>query len=207
MITIAELFPRFSTAIKWQSIKTEIPTPEKIRLEKEYTMYYKDENVEKYYLCQGPRYRGYEYTHRRDGPAVVYYQNGIKYLEEWYIDALRHRLYYPAVIRFLKGSTRIVEESWYNNGILHRLDGPAIIEYNTYCEKRREEWYYRGLNHNLHGPAVIVYNRHGWKISEDWYNNGDLHRTDGPAVIFYNDDGTISITKFFVNNNIIEQLV
>jgi len=77
--------------------------------------------------------------HREDGPAIIYYKNGLVECKEYWINGNRNRLDGPAFIRYdYNGSIEYVEY-WFN-GKTHRLNGPARIYYNNNC--KLTEYYY-----------------------------------------------------------------
>ena len=184
MITIAELFPLFSTASKWFETFRRVSNQETVRLEKEYTIKHSIQFREFLLECTMFQECTYEtlytledYIHRTDGPARI-----------------THR----------KDGT-VYSKYWYKYGEIHREDGPAIIIYGEHGKIKREEWYYHGKMHRENGPAYTNY----YECIKIWFHHGLKHREDGPAWIEYHEksdlsdpfvNGKIDTLKWFVNN-------
>ena len=73
------------------------------------------------------------FTHRDDGPAVVF-ACGYK---AWYLNGSLHRTDGPA-FEFANGN-----KYWYLNGKFHRIDGPAIEYANGY-----KSWYINSVQYS-----------------------------------------------------------
>lgn len=151
MITIAELFPRYSTARKWYDfLKSENPDivqnprKEDVRLENEYIICIKNKNSETWLLEN--------VEHNRFGPSRVKgYKKEKPYVLEYKIYGKYHRLDGPACYN------RVCEEEyWYKNGVLHREDGPCLRKYDG-DRIIEEEWKINGVFHRIDGPANMYY--------------------------------------------------
>lgn len=100
--------------------------------------------------------------HKEDGPAFIYYKNGIEYCTEWYQLGLRHRTDGPAYIRCnSEAKYEIKYEAWFIQGQRHRTDGSAyIIKYLPRFDSRKmlqEYWFYEGNLHREKGPNAIIH--------------------------------------------------
>lgn len=141
------------------------------------------------------RYRLYGHIHRIDGPAEIFYKNGILTSGSWYIRGLQHRGDDLPAVEYADGG-----REWYYYGIQHRGgDNPAGVttsarvwmrhgkrhrdgDLPAYISEHGSRWYQHGVLHRDNGPADIN------QFSETWYRMGCVHRDDGPAVT--GKDGT-----------------
>lgn len=115
------------------------------------------------------------------GPAVQDWSNGVKVLEEWYLNGKLHRIDGPARQTWRDSGFK-TEASWYYQGKLHRKGGPAQ---ELRDDKSHEyNWYINDQRHRVDGPAQIrmslthKYNTY----TEKWYKWDKIHRLDGPAM-------------------------
>lgn len=118
MITVAELFPLYSTCYKWLLAVREISLQEVVRLEKEYTIYTK---TSKQIFFDGQssistheRYTIDDKLHRTDEPAIVNKENGKLWNTQWFCHGVLHRINGPAVIKYLNGTE--FSRTWYLYG-------------------------------------------------------------------------------------------
>ena len=87
--------------------------------------------------------------HRRDGPAeIIYFNNGITYLEKYIINGKLHREGSPAAI-FYYDNGNIETELYYNNNKHHRIDGPSVIFYYENGIIKKEIYFFDGIKINL----------------------------------------------------------
>jgi len=83
---------------------------------------------------------GEELLHREDGPAIIYYYEGLKiWGEEYYINGKKHKEDGPAVI-YYKNNKEIYSETYFYNGKIHREDGPAVIYYKKGIKTAEYYW-------------------------------------------------------------------
>lgn len=179
MITIAELFPTYSTAHRWMTVFKRHPLnmtndAEGVRLVKEYTVH--TTNI------QSKQYEGYDYKeeyrlgnflHRIDGPALTTFINHKKNIECWYLRGIQHRDDdQPSMIRYFDNGL-LHSKTWYKNQQIHRDNGPAYILYHCNGTICLETWYKNGIAHNEFGPAKIVYNDDGSVKTRDYYLCGN----------------------------------
>lgn len=151
MITIAELFPLYSTGTKWMNTFKPVSLPEIVRLEKEYTIHTRDKNTEEYTVD--------DEFHRRDGPAFREYDNyGYRLSSQWFLHGLNHCDDGPAIITYYEDYNEVENEFWMINGILHREDGPAITRYYEDGDVFEEKWYTHGIEN-------------GRKLGGQWFKN------------------------------------
>jgi hypothetical protein len=114
--------------------------------------------------------------HRENAPAFIFYdKNGMKILEEWWINGemIKETMY--SDITGVKTYDKYVD-----NGKIHRENGPARIKYFYTSDIRKE---YLGNK----------------KTVEYWKDNG-YHRLDGPAVLEYHPNGVLYDEKFYIDN-------
>lgn len=144
MITIAELFPLYSTAYKWLKITRSLDATirtviqEKRRIANEYTVHQKEKNGSVYYYILTNAH--HNIWHRYDGPAEIIYRNGKLYCETWMFMGKKHRLDGPAETQYYKNGD-LAFQSWYFLEKFHRINGPARITYYRNGQIQREEWY------------------------------------------------------------------
>ena len=103
-------------------------------------------------------------------PTIIYYPNGNKQHELWYINGSRHREDGPAYIWYYE-TGQVKRESWYFNGQYHRADGAALIEYYK-SGIMKEYWFINSKVHRIEGPAITVYHRSSEIKEELWYLDG-----------------------------------
>lgn len=115
MITIAELFPKYKTALKWYIVLGKDVDQEKVRLAKEYT----EHKVTKHIVGRLETWKIGEMFHRKDGPAYVLYYTDGAIQEQWYRFGKRHRTDGPAIITRNHGYTGQV---WYKKGICQKSE-------------------------------------------------------------------------------------
>lgn len=115
------------------------------------------------------------------GPAFQEWRNGIKTLEEWYLNGQFHRTDGPACQAWNPNGFK-TKTQWYYQGQLHRTNGPAQ---ELRDDKRHSySWYIEGRLHRVDGPAEIIMSmteKHNY-YTERWYKWGKIHRLDGPAM-------------------------
>lgn len=109
-----------------------------------------------------------------------------------------HRKNGPAFIRYNKGVK--VHERWYQNSRIDRPDGPADITYNNNGIKIEEKWYQNNELNRQNGPAHIKYDDNGDKVMEIWYQNDIKNRIDGPAVTYYDVNGNITYKEWYIQD-------
>ena len=134
MITVAELFPLWSTAEKWRSIRGQIAASEKIRLEKEYTIHTLDKKSE-YWTIDG-------YFHRTNDPAWICYhdkEHSRPWKKIWYRNRLYHSVDGPAVMEFFQDGT-INRAEWWVNGEQTSNSGPIAISYKKNGSVHFVDW-------------------------------------------------------------------
>lgn len=195
-ITISELFPIYSTAIKWYSPSEK----EIIRLEKEYTEIFtseKDNNgyTEVRYICNN-------HFHRRDGPATIAYIQGKLYRNIWYLHgkSVKCKIYKDdKIYTEWYGICTIDYHDWYKgihciwNLKLHRINGPCYIEYHN-DKIINAKWYRDGKPHRWFGPAIIR------PFTKQYYWYGyNLENVFANVLIF---SASFSFTLFIVNPSI-----
>lgn len=187
MITIAELFPRYTKACKWLGVFRVVTPQETVRLEKEYTFHTKNEDREEWKIDRN--------LHRTDGPALIEYNVlGGVYKEEWWYNGMLHRKNGPAIIEYYP-SGKIIREKWYFYDICHR-DGVG--------KKPFELWLYSSSSVNntqKDRPAHVHYYEDGRVSKEEWWINGRLHRDSGPAEIDYIEDRCVWYDHGFCTNH------
>ena len=143
MITITELFPRFSTCNKWLSVFREINPGEDVRLEKEYTIHVVTSEIVDEFHHMTEKYFIDKKLHKTNGPAVfVYYEGDIQW-KEWWFDGKRHRTDGPAEIGYYQNGS-IQWEVWWVDDKRHRTDGPADVGYYVNGDIANERWYVNG---------------------------------------------------------------
>ena len=169
MITVAELFPRYTTASKWLTVfkkdhtwmkLLESPNPEDVRLQKEYMIRYKSLKIEEC-VVDG-------ILQSIDGPALIYYHD----------------------------DGRVSCMEWYRWGRIHRTDGPAFIRFSKHYISNRfdndivrsEVWYFMGEIYREDKPAGIDYKENGDVSTEDFYKNGKRSHTIHKGITYYTDD-------------------
>lgn len=174
MITIAELFPFFSTAYKWLGVfRASCGQPslgETVRLEKEYTIYSISSSKDGYFV---EHYMVDMNLHRRDGPAEIMHKYGL-----------------------------VLWEHYKMNGVLHREDGPARIVFSDLNGNVKfEEWWLHGKYKRIDQdkPTFTSYHVNGKNFIKVWTKNGFLHRTDGPARIQYREDGSFASLEYWID--------
>lgn len=118
MITIAELFPFYSTGYTWLSVFREITPKEIVRLEKEYTV--------TTVMTNHTTYKIDEKYHRRDGPAVVMYDGEHVWFELWFRHGKKHRDDGPADIEYDVIDHKPCLFNWYKNGVIVKERGNRI---------------------------------------------------------------------------------
>ena len=69
-------------------------------------------------------------------------------------------------------------ERWYLNGKRHREDGPALQYFHSNGQKRYEYWYLRGKFHREDGPALQTWLKNGEKIYGWFLNNKGYSREE-----------------------------
>ena len=135
------------------------------------TIEYFDEGEKGEFAFLSVHYFKNDKYHRRDGPALIKYND-----------------------------YKIYQKSWYINDKLHREDGPADIKYYNNGKIRTEEYYINDKLHREDGPAVVYYYPNGNIETEGYFINDLVHREDGPAEIKYGSDGTIEQVGYFIHN-------
>ena len=78
-------------------------------------------------------------------PMIVYYNNGQKEYEIYYINGKYHREDGPAKMYWYNNGQKQFE-SYYINGKRHREDGPAIICWNNNGQIKSEEYWINGIH-------------------------------------------------------------
>lgn len=226
MITIAELFPLYKTATKWQSTFRQVSSGENIRLEKEYTIH----NLPQL-ECDYTQdiYTIDEELHRRDGPAETVYRNGKIYWEYWVFHGLQDRKdgpssisYHengnircedwcingnpgrldnekPTSIHYYEENGAVCRHEWWTDGVLHRTTGPAVVAFATDGRITIKEWWTHEELHREDGPARIQYWFNGKIFSEEWWLHCKQHRDNGPALTEFGRNGKISYQEWWIN--------
>ena len=105
--------------------------------------------------------------HRKDGPALVEYDDGNIKFEEYYI-----------------------------NGELHREDGPAFISYNHNGIIEDEAYFINGKRNRENGPSVI-FRENNNIIKKAYFINEHLHCNYGPAIVWYDVFGNIEKEEYY----------
>ena len=159
MITVAELFPLWSTASKWLGVFREINPGEDVRLEKEYTIRTQFRRIEQWWID--------EILHRTNGPASIgYFENGKIEDQGWYINGKLSRTDGPAHMRYYEnGNIRL--QDWFINGKHHKRE-----EYFEDGNFKSQDWYMDGEFHRENGPARILYYKSGGVLTQGWYIRG-----------------------------------
>lgn len=140
MITIAELFPLYSTGYKWLTVFRPVSTLEAVRLEKEYVVH----SIKKISKWNLQIWTIDDSIHNTNDPArISYYDNGNIDWQEWWNHGRLHRTDGPASIGYYENGN-IHWQSWYIDGNRHRTDGPARITYYENCAISFEQWYIDG---------------------------------------------------------------
>lgn len=121
MITIAELFPLWSTATKWLTVFRKVSSMEVVRLEKEYTVVKHSDFL----------YNHFDHTYY---DATVYIMDG-----KWHRSGDK-----PALVAYRKDKT-VIMERWYVLDSSHREGGkPSMIWYYENGAVSRMEWWEKG---------------------------------------------------------------
>jgi len=83
-----------------------------------------------------------------------------------------HRKNGPAVISY-NNNRNIDKEYYYFNNKFHREDGPAFILYREDSSILEEQYLINDKFHREDGPAVIRYNENGNVINKHYFVNGE----------------------------------
>ena len=79
---------------------------------------------------------------------IIYYPNGNKKQERYYLNNKLHNEYGPAIIGYLPTGNKWYEH-YYLNGNFHNKHGPAYISYNNLGNKTYESYHFHGKTINV----------------------------------------------------------
>ncbi|MCP3681547.1 MAG: hypothetical protein GY861_02560 [bacterium] len=105
----------------------------------------------------------------------------------------------PALVLFYKNGKKW-SETYYLNGKCHNENGPADTYWHKNGQKHEELYYICGGLHNENGPAHRRWHKSGEEEYKGYYINGKAHNKTGPAVIYFKKNGQISDRGYYVDD-------
>jgi hypothetical protein len=120
--------------------------------------------------------------HREDGPAsIIYYPDGTKQWEHWFLNGESHRVGGPADLLWKEGY--LGYEAWKQHGRFHRENGPATTTYTKLGTGLMKKWYLNGYSYPEKRWAYLMLDK--WsdlelaEIAEQATEAGQIVRASG----------------------------